>query len=161
MGNSAGGVHLSTFMLHPKFLAQRKELLSSTASLHWKGAITVGVPAHFGNALPSRGGMLTTYYGTSEQVQEHCPYGLLQAAGSKEGTFAPDTLALISEWDPLDEITQPMRDFVELWEKKWSTGIELREIEGHNHISPPLVLMSGEGEQWGEDIVAWIKERSA
>lgn len=32
-------------------------------------------------------------------------------------------------------------------------------LEGHNHISPLVALMSGdrEGESWGEDLVWWMR----
>jgi hypothetical protein len=33
-------------------------------------------------------------------------------------------------------------------------------LKGHNHISPPVALMSGdkEGEKWGEDLVGWMRK---
>jgi len=187
LGNSAGGVHLSTFLLHPKYLTQRQSLLSPSSPLQWKGAINLGIPAHFDHADLGRLGMLSAYFGSKDEIKERCACGLLSAAskiGSREESFVPETLvsfhflrtkiwvwlereeygtnamqALVSEWDPA-EIAQTMQDFTAFWEKTWSGGIEFRTVVGHNHISPPLVLMSGEGEEWGEDVVFWIKKRS-
>jgi hypothetical protein len=36
------------------------------------------------------------------------------------------------------------------------------EIKGHNHISPPLALMTGSQaeEEWGASTAAWIKKQS-
>ena len=52
-----------------------------------------------------------------------------------------------------------MEDFVALWKKTWREGLEFAFMEGHNHISPPLALMSGDakGERWGEDVAKWIQ----
>jgi hypothetical protein len=85
--------------------------------------------------------------------QEISKSGLsLQQAG------LPKFLALLGEYDPPDEIGRPMEDFVDLWKKTWDGGIEFEILEGHNHISPPAALMSGDvrGEKWGEDVVVWI-----
>jgi hypothetical protein len=30
-------------------------------------------------------------------------------------------------------------------------------LKGHNHISIEVNLSSGEGEEWGEEVAAWIK----
>lgn len=30
-------------------------------------------------------------------------------------------------------------------------------MEGHNHISPNFALSSGEGEDWGKEVVTWMK----
>lgn len=96
MGNSAGAVHMSTFMLHPKFAEQRAALLSGAGKVVWKGAVQVGVPSHFNTAAPDRMDMLKAYYGTTEEVKQHQPIGLLEAAAatgkSREETHVPETL---------------------------------------------------------------------
>ena len=78
---------------------------------------------------------------------------------SREETGVPKLLLLLGEFDPEDEIGQSMRDFAELGEKTWGSGVEFRTIKGHNHVSPPPALMSGDvdGEKWGEEVAAWIK----
>jgi hypothetical protein len=163
MGNSAGGVHLSTFMLDPEFLEQRKALLSTKGPIIWKGAIELAVPFHFKNSPEGRSGMLKTYYGDKKDIEERSAYGLLQAlakAGkTKEEAFIPNILAILGEFDPADEIKEPTEDFVKLGNEVWDNSIELWTIPGHNHISPPVALMTGneELEKWGEDVVKWVK----
>jgi len=73
----------------------------------------------------------------------------------------PKCLALLGEFDPEDEIGEPMNNFVSLWKSTFGEGIDFEKIEGHNHISPPMALMSGDkkGEKWGEDVVSWIKKQ--
>lgn len=66
---------------------------------------------------------------------------------------------IVGKWDPEDDIAQPMKDFVELWKTNWGDDrFKFKTIDGHNHISS-LMLMSGEGEQWGEDVVKWIRAK--
>jgi hypothetical protein len=53
--------------------------------------------------------------------------------------------------------------FIDLWKEGFAgaNGVEFMWIRGHNHISPPLALMSGDevGEEWGEDVVGWEGRR--
>lgn len=161
MGNSAGGVHMSTFLLYKQFLEQRKEYISASGPLHLKGAINLAVPCHFKTATPERSPMLTTYYGAPEEVASKSPCGLLESLEAKtlEEAGLPKMLALVGEFDPQDEIVDAMKDFASLWEKKFGENdIQLLNIEGHNHISPPLALMAGDvqGEKWGEVVAGWI-----
>ncbi|PQE26042.1 carboxylesterase type b protein [Rutstroemia sp. NJR-2017a BBW] len=161
MGNSAGGLHIATFLLSPHFLSQRKALHSGTGPVQLKGAIEIGVPFGFDQAADDRQDMLVAYYGSIEEAREKCPTGLLKAVEkegkSKEELGVPKLLFMVSENDPEDEILAPNREFVGLVEKVWAEKGEVREIEGHNHISPLMALGSGEGEKWGEELAAWVK----
>lgn len=167
LGNSAGGVHLATFLLESRFLEQRKALVGGMEPLTMKGIIGLGVPFHFKAAGGVRVQMLKNYYGEEEDVKAKSPYGLLEAlekeGKSKEETFVPKVLTIVCEWDPEDEIKQPTEDFVRLMNKAWDGGSEFWTIPpGHNHISPPFALMTDdkELEKWGEDIVIWMKKLS-
>jgi hypothetical protein len=166
-GNSAGGVHISTFMFDPTFLEQRKSYLSGKSTITLKGAIAIAVPFHFKRANPERSDVLKLYYGTPEEVSQHSAYGLLEAIAktgkSRQEAAVPKVLVLLGEYDPEDEIKEPTVDFVALWKKIWGEGINFEKLEGHNHISPPWALMSNdaEGEKWGEEVVKWIQESSS
>ncbi|KAI9648796.1 hypothetical protein NHQ30_003436 [Ciborinia camelliae] len=170
MGNSAGGVHIATYLLEPRFLEERKMWQiqgqgegkgDGDANMILRGVVEVGVPFHFHEALSGRKEMLARYYGNSEEVQTKCPYGLLKAIGetqkSREELGIPKLLVMNSEWDPVDEILNPNDEFVRLGEEVWGEKIEVRMIKGHNHISPPMALGSGVGEEWGEQVAGWIK----
>jgi hypothetical protein len=164
LGNSAGGIHASTFLLDPIFLEQRKSYQSGEKSIILKGVIEMSVACHFESAAARRSEVLKKYYGDAAAIKAHCVYGLLEAiskAGkSREEVAVPKVLALLGEYDPTDEIGEPMLDFSALWKKTWGDdGITFDTMEGHNHVSPPLSLLSGDakGEKWGEDVVEWIK----
>lgn len=165
MGNSAGGIHLTNFLLGPQFLEQRKSLAKGEKGIQLVGAVELGVPFHFKSATAARAGTLETYYGSAKGIEEGCPYGLLESAGktglSREESGVPKLLLLLGEFDPEEEIVVSMRDFKELGEKTWGSGaVDFRTVKGHNHISPPAALMSDDlkGEKWGEDVAVWIKE---
>lgn len=164
LGNSAGGVHASTFLLEPTFLEARKKYVSGTGAIALKGIIDVSVPFHFKTALPGRSEVNQAYYGDEKAVEERCVFGLLEAIAksgkSRQEVAVPKALVLVGEYDPEDEIAGSVRDFVALWKKTWGEeGITFADMPGHNHISPPLALMSGDakGEKWGEDVAKWIK----
>jgi len=161
MGNSAGGLHVSTWLLEPKFLEQRKALQGGGKAV-LKGVVDLGVPFGFREAHPDRMDMLQKYYGGLEQAQELCPHGLLQAVAktgkSRKEIGVPKELVLVSEFEPVDEVRAPSENFVKLSNEIWGDGLEFREIPGHNHISPVMSLLSGEGEQWGDDVAKWIKD---
>jgi len=163
MGNSAGGVHISTFLFAPSFLEQRKKYVAGESSILLKGAIELATPFHFGGASVERNDMLLTYYGSQEGYKAHCPCGLMETivkgGKSREEAGVPKVMALIGEWDPENDIVKPVKDFVELWKKAWGGDIDFEILKGHNHISPPWALMAGEpeGEKWGEELAKWIK----
>ncbi|KAE9366119.1 alpha/beta-hydrolase [Stipitochalara longipes BDJ] len=162
-GNSAGGVHISTFLFEPRFLEQRKSYLSRKTAITLKGAIEQSVPLHFKNASADRFDTLKLYYGSMEEVGQRCPYGLFETISksgkSREEVGVPKVLVLLGDFDPQDEIEQPTEDFVALWKKTWERDIDFIKMEGHNHISPPYALLSNDkkGEKWAEDVVKWIQ----
>lgn len=165
IGNSAGGVHAATFLLEPKFLEQRKKLVSGEGGLTLKGFIALATPFHFKSGLPGRAEVNQAYYGS--HTDDKCPYGLLEAVAkagkSRKETAVPDTLVMLGEFDPADEIGEPVEEFVALWKKTWGDdGLTFEKVADHNHISPPLALMTGEAkaEKWGEDVAKWIKSSS-
>lgn len=165
-GNSAGGVHISTFLFEPRFLSQRMSYTDGKKGLTLKGAIEQSVPLHFKSAHDERFDTLKLYYGSMEEVSQRCPYGLFEAVvksgKSREEVGVPKLLVLLGEYDPQDEIIDPTDDFVALWKKTWGS-IDFINMEGHNHISPPFALLSNDvnGEKWAEDIVKWIQGSSS
>lgn len=137
------------------------------------------MPGHFQGAAKDRKEKLKAYYGSEDKAAEDCPLGLLevrlstnilvnetnviQKLSETRTTLSqasiPKILALVAEFDPPDEIVQPMADFVIKFQETWnSEGIEFKSLKGHNHVSPIAALMSGDevGEKWAEELVGWI-----
>lgn len=162
MGNSGGGVHLSTYLFSHAFSESRKKALGeeSEASLRLRGAILVSVPLHFRAASGSSEDVLTTYYG--ERRSEDCPLGLLKSL-VQEGSISEALpgvrfLALTATLDPEDEILSPNKDFVDIWSAQGASlapDLQTGLIESHNHISPVLSLGTDDvrEEAWGRQVV--------
>lgn len=164
MGNSAGGIHLSTFLFSAEFQQLRETILpgSITPSLVLRGAILLSVPFHFRKAVPSRASTLSGYFG---DVDKFCPLGLLiSATGEQEANPLPRVriLVLNGDLDPEDEILEPRRDFIEAWRAYGNTEMQraltVETMEGHNHISPVLSLGTNDEkeEAWGYQTEKWI-----
>lgn len=164
MGNSAGGIHVSTFLFSEEFQQLREAILSRSIapSLALRGAILLSVPFHFRNAVPSRASTLSGYFG---EVDKFCPLGLLiSATGEQKSNPLPgvSVFVLNGNLDPEDEILEPKRDFVETWRARGSSEMQqaltVEIMEGHNHISPALSLGTNneKEEAWGYQVGKWI-----
>lgn len=179
MGHSAGGVHMSTFLFHPKFLAQRKALLEGGGGLRLRGAVLLSAPCDFDTTLPGMENAMATYWPaslapTSDPAAESSaknfdPRALLKSLGegkSRAELGIPAVLAVNAEMDP-GVILDTTGRFSQAWETVFGsrTGLDDLIIKGHNHISIPLALMSkyeGNDEErpdkWGIDVIAWMKK---
>lgn len=174
MGNSAGGIHLSTFLLHPSFAPTRAKITTAQNSntVRLRAAILLSVPFTFASAHSSRSEVLSQYFG---DYTANSPLGLLkaarrQASGGKPLDFVQAgtrLLVLNGELDPEDEILIPRDDFIAEW-TEMSTGsgevatayrgaLALDWMPGHNHISPFASLSTGieREEAWGHQVAAF------
>lgn len=166
MGNSAGGVHLSTFLLHSSFSSARAKVLSGKGT-RLRGAVLLSVPFHFHHSTPDRAEVLTSYYGTPQAHLELCPAGLLSTA-SKNGPIdflanGVRVLVLNGDLDPDDEILISRDDFLEEWSKIGSpesrSALAVDFMIGHNHISPFCSLGTGiaKEEAWGVQVAIFCQ----
>lgn len=164
MGNSAGGIHISTFLFFGGFQQLRESILPGCANalLVLRGVIFLSVPFHFEDAAPSRADTLNGYFG---KLDQRCPLGLLiSATGGRHIDVLPgvNIFVLNGTLDPEDEILGPKRRFVEAWNIRGSPGMQLAltvdAMEGQNHISPPLSLGTNKAneEAWGYQVGKWI-----
>ncbi|KAI5358133.1 putative carboxylesterase, type B, alpha/Beta hydrolase [Septoria linicola] len=161
MGNSAGGIHTSTFLLHESFKNTRARVLFRTGP-RLRGAILLSVPFHMRKSSPSRSETNKTYFGDAEA---NAPLGLLKTArqtGDIDFVQAGvRTFILNGDLDPVDEILQPRDDFIEEWlsvgTKQSTSSLAVDMMLGHNHISPFCSLGTGneEEEAWGHQVAAF------
>ncbi|KAK5452439.1 hypothetical protein LTS15_007505 [Exophiala xenobiotica] len=159
MGNSAGGVHLATYLLAPDFAESRRRLLSSSIraaddssaetrskahQARLKGVIFLSVPFHFDRALPERKSTLATYYGDDhdDDVRSKAPLGLLRASRkSDDGSIKPlqqdvSVLVLKGSLDPEDEILGPIADFADEWLRQKKKGTDDDDRSLSRSLSP-------------------------
>ncbi|KAI1428443.1 Alpha/Beta hydrolase protein [Xylaria sp. FL1777] len=153
LGNSAGGVHVATFLLDPAFEAARDEVLTEEVAVRLRGIVFLGTPFHWAEA---RDETLRAYLG-DDTVFENSPFGKLQAVikqGSTSRLPKLKILVLISELDP-----QLLFDTAEEFKQAWEDGdIETQVLKGHNHISPQLGLSTGieREEAWGIQVAEFL-----
>ncbi|KAI8955742.1 Alpha/Beta hydrolase protein [Xylaria longipes] len=153
LGNSAGAVHVTTFLLDPAFESAREEILTHGAGVRLRGAICLGAPFHWADAHDAS---IRAYLG-DETVFTNSPTGKLQEA-IKPGstTRLPDikVLILISEFDP-QLLFETAEEFKQIWQ---GGDIEIQVLKGHNHISPQLGLGTGieREEAWGVQVAEFL-----
>ena len=149
VGNSAGGVHLSTYLLAPDFASRRAKVMTADpeADVHLRGVVLLSVPFNMRQAEPSRAQINKDYFG--DDIESRTPQGLLKAAMLQD----PDNvlpyvkvMLLNGSLDPKDEIMDPRDEFLAEWENldpESRETLTVEMMEGQNHISPPLALGTG------------------
>lgn len=164
MGNSAGGIHLSTFLFHEQFSETRKLLCGTKSNkVRLRGTIMLSVPFHFETANQDRFGMLNTYY---KDIPAECPLGLLKSARKRSEPLdfvraGVRVFVLDAENEPENEILQPSQDFVREWVSMGDVDSHLAlafdKMPGHNHISPFCGLSTGmeKEEAWGHQVASF------
>jgi hypothetical protein len=142
MGNSAGAVHVMTFLFEPTLL---KSVEANIA-----GVVLVSPPCHQRTADSRRASINRNYYG--DDVDANSPMSLLV----KNGPISIPILSLVASLDEAGIITS-WADFKQEYAKLGGKYDELI-LEGHNHISPMLSLNSNEleGSKWGADAAKWM-----
>ncbi|CAJ2512196.1 Uu.00g052110.m01.CDS01 [Anthostomella pinea] len=162
MGNSAGGVHLSTFLLHQSFSKTRRKVLTGNKT-RLRGAVMLSVPFDFNLAPAYRSEILKSYF---SDIEANCPLGLLRTAQEKVESIdfvnaGAKVLVLSGELDPDNDILIPRDNFVDEWlhmgENDYRVSLAVDSMPRHNHISPFASLGTGieEEEAWGCQVAAF------
>ncbi|OAL35646.1 hypothetical protein AYO20_05027 [Fonsecaea nubica] len=162
MVNSAGGVHLATYLFASEFRGHRQKVLTGdTLGVKLGGVIFLSAPFHFDRAIAERAKTLQAYFG--DDVSNRSPLGLLRACkgdGSINDLKGIPVMVLYGGLDPEDEILASKNDFVKEWigTDAVANDLTVLKMEGHNHISPVLGLGTGifNEEAWGRQVVEFI-----
>ncbi|KAI1613938.1 Alpha/Beta hydrolase protein [Exophiala viscosa] len=161
MGNSAGGVHLSTYLFAPDFATSRRQILSASSAGVLKGVILLSVPFHFEQAHADRRETLRAYFG--DNVRVRCPLGLLEASKQDRSISELQQVPVMvsnGTLDPEDEILVPRGDFIKEWKASGAVTPKLtvQMMEGHNHLSPVLAVGTAvpAEEAWARQAIDFI-----
>ncbi|WAO94466.1 COesterase domain-containing protein [Fusarium falciforme] len=153
MGNSAGGVHLATYLLHRQFNSSRESITKYTQhGVKLRAVIFLSVPFHFEQAPKDRVEALEGYFG-GKDLMTPSPLGLLRS--NKLDNAVVESGVKFSVWtgslDPIDEILGPTADFQREWE---GPSLQSFVLNGHNHMSQQLSLGTGitQEEEWGVEV---------
>jgi alpha/beta superfamily hydrolase len=147
MGNSAGAVHVMTFLFEPSLL---KSVDAKVA-----GAVLLAPPCHQRKAPDERKPVNAAYYGDDESGERNSPISLM----NRNGVVSIPLLSMVGELDEAG-IIGSSADFKKEYLEK---GGKLDEIilYGHNHISPIPALggTDAEGNKWGDDAATWMHDQ--
>ena len=157
LAHSAGGNHLASLYLSPDILPLAHPVRNATRGLVPQGGAFKFYFEPEPNGPPE---VLEGYYGSREKTLETIPIELLKRAPQELIDSLPEWFILASEREPPD-VRATNDEFVEILEKRLGKKVKYQFMKGHNHISPHWALLSGEGEEWGEWVAEWVKEKSA
>lgn len=151
MGHSAGAAHI-------KIMTMYGDVRKAVPPL--KGMIWSAGPWFFNMKGESfeTSGPVRFYFGSPEQQREREPRSLWNNLTDEEIKAYPDILLVQAEREP---------DWLQITGEEISKDLERRLGKkpqrivgvGHNHVSPNWALCSGQGEEWGHEVVKWMKER--
>jgi hypothetical protein len=162
LGNSAGAVHVSTWLFGEQFSARRNIFISGENGARLNGLVLLGCPLRW-DVDGGMKEMLTAYYGGEKETKAAEPTALMEKA--TEGVYAlemrkwPKMLIAVSELDPEAHMVVPGKEFARMWQERGGRG-KFLELKGHNHLSPPLSLGTGieREEAWGYEVAVWMTE---
>lgn len=158
LGNSAGGIHLCTWLFEPNFGDSRLSVLHESPGLRLAGVVLLGVLYHFRGTSTSFLDSLCPYLGSNPHDQSPwMSFERCRESGQLGHITWPQLILVDSEFDPVD-IIDANRDFVELLKGVGNVPIQYLQAKGHNHISPPLVLGTGnrEMESWAYEALSLV-----
>lgn len=144
----------------PSIPAPDVDAVSSTVHPRFKGVIWSGgswfmvdEKKRFRMEVPAM-----QYIGSQEQQKEREPRALWNALSDEQIKDHPDILLVRAEREP-DWLLLSWEEIIPDIEKRRGEAPQMIIGKGHNHISPNWALCSGEGEEWGEEVVKWMKAR--
>ena len=152
MAHSAGAVTVASAFLLPNFFPE-------SLKLRIRGVILKGGVYHFQTkavAVPPV--TLSALYGTEEDIKKNQPLSLLKNASEGAIRSLPEVVMYVSDFE-LPAIREASGDFRRLLSDRVGRPVEERVMKGHNHISPHVALYTGQGEEWANEVVDWVKAR--
>jgi hypothetical protein len=162
LGNSAGAVHVSSWVFGERFSVRRNIFANGGNGVRLQGLVFLGCPLRWDLDGGMRD-MLATYYGGEKETKAAEPTALMERATEGVSTLKmrrwPKVLVAVSELDPDAHMVVPGKEFAKLWQERGGRG-SFVELKGHNHLSPPLSLGIGieREEAWGYEVAAWMTE---
>ncbi|PIL33095.1 hypothetical protein GSI_04544 [Ganoderma sinense ZZ0214-1] len=156
LSQSAGTTHTVSLFLSPSLLPLDSPVRAATRGLIPSGGTYV---VDITKPIPLPPGVVDGYYGSLEAARKHLPLQLLADAPDELVQGLPEMFVLKSEKEPafIDESNEV---FVEALEGRLGRKVRYEVMKRHNHVSPHVALLTGEGEEWAEDVVVWIKARA-
>ncbi len=153
MGHSAGAAHIATMLFLTNVLPKDDPLRA-----RFRAAVLESPPF-------SLSGMTTdwptseahaSYWGTLDKAKDNDPLHLFRRLEQEVIEKLPRILIVEGEFEP-EWLIDARKVFHN--EVKDRTGENLRVViaKGHNHVSLNWALSTGEGEEWVEEVIEWLR----
>lgn len=126
-GTSAGAIHCATYL----WCSKEEKTWKQNDAVNVIGFICANPPSSFDKSPAERLNVLKTYFGDDLTKRN------LISLRKWTGDTTP-TLIVLSEFDLIDEVLEPVEEFVNSWPKT-TPRPTLLKLRGHNHFSPAMV----------------------
>jgi acetyl esterase/lipase len=155
MGHSAGSAHVFTALMLPE-TPESAVLLPNVV-----GAILCAGPHHFRNLSKEDQiyPVIVQHWNGEEKVEDDNPMGLLRRADDAAIAALPRFVLVEGEKEP-EWLLAAGADFRDALEARIGKRPDWIVAKDHNHVSTNMALSTGEGEEWAESVVGWIKHGS-
>ncbi|KAL0948409.1 hypothetical protein HGRIS_010990 [Hohenbuehelia grisea] len=154
IGQSAGAAHVATSLLYPN-------LIAPSVRPRIRGAVLIAGAYHLHPAGTTTGfeELVNMYWASEAEARATVPLALLNGLAAEDVKALPPLLLVEGEREP-QWVKVVGKDFYEAL--KGRVGEDegrVRKIWGkaHNHLSITWCLGTGEGEEWAEEAVEWMK----
>ncbi|KAG6917415.1 hypothetical protein DXG01_002684 [Tephrocybe rancida] len=152
MGHSAGAVHAFSALV----ISETNEttvLLPNIAGI----ILHAGVH-HFEDLEPDNifYGIAAQHYGGAQNLKSSSSLGLLRGASDATIAALPRALLVVAEREP-EWLLKMCNDFEEALEALTGKKPASLVAQGHNHLSPNWAVGTGQGEEWAEDVITWMR----
>ncbi|KAM6499870.1 Alpha/Beta hydrolase fold [Amanita muscaria] len=153
MAHGSGVLHLSTALMLPGLLTGDHETRDRIAGAVFVAG-TYGVKGLSQTDVVA--GILAQYWGTYEALVKNSPQALLESASKDLLAALPEILIVEGEREP-DWLMVGTREFQKRLAERRKKKELVVVVDGHNHISVQLSPGSGQGEEWVEAVIKWMK----
>ena len=154
MGHSAGAAHIATMLFSPNVLALNEDLRSKIIA-----AILISGPYDLRpmqSSWASASIHAQYHFGSIEAAKANDPLHLFYGLEAAFIERLPKFLLVEGEWEP-DWLHDAGKALQQAFAYRIDQPVDKIVALGHNHISLNWALSTGQGEQWGEDVVGWYK----
>ncbi|KAF9467689.1 alpha/beta hydrolase domain-containing protein [Collybia nuda] len=152
MGHSAGAVHVFAALMLPQTPETAVLKSNVVGAILCAGAFNIRELSKDAVLYP----VIVQHYNGEERVQEDEPMGLLRRADDATVAALPRLIVVEGEKEPSWLLTAGA-DFRDAIEARIGKRPEWIVAKHHNHISTNMALSTGEGEEWAESVIEWIK----
>jgi len=159
VGHSAGAVHTVTLFFHEDLVPLDDEIRKRV-----QGVVLISGPYRLLPGDYASRALAQAHWGTIENAIENSSHSLLikwfadrDPSSLSSMKLLPEILMVVSEKEPVT-ISETNSQYHKMLEWYLGKKVDLIEAKGHNHVTLIYMLSSGHGEEWADQVAAWMRE---